>query len=153
MWIKCTTDTLPEFTKGRPYDTWDTRKLSVPRTLSSGQYCLMDDDARIVDVPMEHFTPCDPPYYKDSHQRNWGSDIVPKDEWVDPTKEYWCGDKRVEHIHIELHNGNGDEVTFPVKGIVVVRERPYKAEFHIWTLDGRSLVAGYQSLSIRRANG
>ena len=70
--------------------------------------------------------------------RNWGSDITPPEFVIDPEKTYLCNGKQVIGLSIELYNSCGREVTFPVKGTVVLRAKPYKTEYRIWTLDGRS---------------
>lgn len=75
--------------------------------------------------------------------RNWGSDVIPKDKWIDPNKKYFCSAGRVTNLEIKLHNSNGDEVTFPVKGSIIVRTyktKPPKLEYCAWTLDGRYCV-------------
>jgi len=69
--------------------------------------------------------------------KTWGSEVIPKEKWIDPSKTYKTrGGKRVEHIQIVLHNGIGEEVTNPVKGSIIVREKPRKTEYCIWALDG-----------------
>lgn len=55
---------------------------------------------------------------------------------VDITKKYTCGGKRVVGLQIVTHNSCGQQVTYPVKGSVVVREKPLKMEYRIWSLDG-----------------
>ncbi len=70
----------------------------------------------------------------------WGSEFIPKDQWIDPTKEYTCGGHRVIGLHIKLHNSCAEEVTYPVKGSVVLREKPIKLDYRIWSLDGRADV-------------
>lgn len=55
---------------------------------------------------------------------------------IDVTKQYRCGGKRVVNLTIERHNACGNEVTYPVKGSVVVREKPLKLEYRIWSIDG-----------------
>jgi len=73
------------------------------------------------------------PYWK-----NWGTKVIPPASWVNPAWQYKTrSGKRVVNMSIKLHNDNGDEFTFPIKGTVVVREKPLKCEYHIWTLDGR----------------
>lgn len=69
-------------------------------------------------------------------QKSWGSEVIPMSKWIDPTKEYMCKGKRVINLHIELYNSCGDEVTYPVKGNIVVREKPFKTEYCIWSLSG-----------------
>ena len=66
----------------------------------------------------------------------WGTTVVPLSEWIDPRKKYTCGGKRVENISIELCNSVGKEVTYPVKGTVIIREKPLNTEYRIWTLNG-----------------
>jgi len=70
--------------------------------------------------------------------KSWGSDVIPKDQWIDPTKKYTCGGHRVINLHIKLQNSSGQEVTYPVKGTVVLREKPWKTEYRIWSLNGKS---------------
>jgi hypothetical protein len=75
--------------------------------------------------------------------KNWGTDIIPKDKWIDPSKEYTCSGKRVIGLKIELYvnyGGEDHEVTYPVKGSVVVKEKPLKLDYRIWSLDGRADV-------------
>lgn len=57
---------------------------------------------------------------------------------IDVTKTYTCGGKRVTNLQIVRRNSAGEDVTYPVKGIVVMREKPYKGEFRIWSIDGRA---------------
>lgn len=59
---------------------------------------------------------------------------------IDPSKSYLCGGCRVENLHIKRLNSAGNEVTYPVKGAVVVRETPIKLENRIWSIDGRADV-------------
>jgi len=47
-------------------------------------------------------------------KKSWGSDIIDKKNWIDPTKKYKCGGKPVENIVIKLTNSCGNEVTYPV---------------------------------------
>lgn len=73
--------------------------------------------------------------------KNWGTEVTPKDQWIDTEKTYKTqSGKRVINLEIKLHNGLENEVTFPVKGTVVVREKPLRTRYQIWTLDGRSSV-------------
>jgi hypothetical protein len=55
---------------------------------------------------------------------------------IDITKKYTCGGKRVVDLQIVTHNSCGQQVTYPVKGSVVVREKPLKLEYRIWSMDG-----------------
>jgi hypothetical protein len=71
----------------------------------------------------------------------WGTTNTPKEKWIDPTKTYKTRKgKRVEHLEIVMHNSCGDEVTFPVKGTIVLKEKPRRTKFTIWTLDGKGGV-------------
>ena len=73
--------------------------------------------------------------------KNWGTEIIPRDKWVSPDKHYRTrSGRRVCNIHIVLTNSTGAEVTFPVKGTIVLKEKPWKATYGIWTLDGRASV-------------
>lgn len=73
-------------------------------------------------------------------RKNWGRDIIPEKFWIDTTKEYVtkCGYK-VENLTIVLKNSNNKEVTFPIKGTIVVPREGKKDKriYDIWTLDGR----------------
>ena len=81
--------------------------------------------------------------------KNWGTDVVPKEKWIDPKKQYVTKDgKRIEGLNIVLHNSCGDEVTFPVKGTVILREKPRKTKYTIWTLDGRHSVLESSNLDL-----
>jgi len=70
--------------------------------------------------------------------KGWGTEVVPKELWIDPSKTYTCGGNPVHGLQIVLHNGNGDEVTFPVKGTIRYNGFPRKKKYTIWTLDGRA---------------
>jgi hypothetical protein len=78
---------------------------------------------------------------------NWGTAVVDRNDWIDPAREYRTRrGHRVIGLRIALHASTGQEVTFPVKGTVIVQEAaPGKRElstYAIWTLDGRSSVVG-----------
>lgn len=75
-----------------------------------------------------------------SRRKNWGTEVTPKDKHIDPAKKYTCGGKPVIGLEIVLHNSQGIEVTYPVKGSVVIKEKPLKLEYRIWSLDGRADV-------------
>ena len=72
--------------------------------------------------------------------KNWGTEVTPEEQRIDPTKQYTCGGKPVVDLHVVLKNDAGREVTYPVKGLVVLRERPLKREYRTWSLDGRADV-------------
>lgn len=55
---------------------------------------------------------------------------------IDVSKTYTCGGKQVLGLQIVLYNSAGAKVTYPVKGSVVVREKPFKTEYRIWSIDG-----------------
>lgn len=79
---------------------------------------------------------------------NWGTAVIDREDWIDPKKKYRTRrGYRVTGLHIQLHASTGQEVTFPVKGSIIVREAaPGKEElttYFIWTLDGRSHVVGH----------
>lgn len=60
---------------------------------------------------------------------------------IDPKKKYRTRDgKRVINIHIEKYNSAGEEVTYPVKGTIIVREKPFKTDYAIWSPEGISDV-------------
>lgn len=74
-------------------------------------------------------------------QTGWGTEMVTKDQWIDVTKPHKTRKgQRVVGLYIDLHDDNGDEVTYPVKGSIVVRERPERLEYCIWTLKGEKWV-------------
>ena len=80
--------------------------------------------------------------YKDPMkvEKNWGSEIIPKEEWINPAKNYTSNGKKVIGISIKMTaDGSDRECTFPVKGTVVINNRG-KLDFNIWTLDGRHNV-------------
>lgn len=72
--------------------------------------------------------------------KSWGVGVIPKSSWIDPAKNYTCGGHKVRGLSIELHNSTGAEVTYPVRGIVQLRDRPRKWQSRIWSLDGRADV-------------
>ena len=46
--------------------------------------------------------------------------------------------KRVIGIVRKTHNDIGDEVTYPLKGTIILREKPLKVTYHIWSNEGIS---------------
>jgi len=72
--------------------------------------------------------------------KSWGKEIIPKNEWIDQNKQYTSNGKRVINIKIELYNSCGNEVTYPVKGTIVVSEKPFKTKYAIWSLNGKANV-------------
>ena len=86
-------------------------------------------------------------------KKNWGLGIVPESQWVDLNATYRTrSGKRVIHLDRTLYNSNGVEVTFPVKGSVVVREKPFKSKYQIWTLDGRADVVNKSNDDLVKAD-
>mgnify|MGYP000868657266 FL=1 len=70
--------------------------------------------------------------------KGWGTEHTPEEQRIDPSKRYRTRKGQVViNLQIVLHNSCGNEVTFPVKGTVVVRTKPLKTQYCIWTLDGR----------------
>lgn len=71
----------------------------------------------------------------------WGTTNIPKKQWIDVSKTYKTREgKNVEGLHIVLHNFCGHEVTYPIKGTIVLKEKPRKTEFAIWSLDGKKNI-------------
>jgi len=70
-------------------------------------------------------------------QTDWGTHNIPEERWIKPELEYESNGHRVINIQIKLHNSLGEEITFPVSGSLVTREKPLKTEWTYWTLDGR----------------
>jgi len=71
----------------------------------------------------------------------WGTTNISKGNWIDVTKTYKTrGGKTVENLQIVLHNSVGNEVTYPVKGTIVLKEKPRKTTYAIWSLDGKHNV-------------
>jgi hypothetical protein len=57
---------------------------------------------------------------------------------IDLEKEYQTvSGKRVIGLKYVPKNSNGKFVTFPIKGSVVVREKPLKLEYNIWMSNGQ----------------
>lgn len=70
--------------------------------------------------------------------KGWGTEVVPKELWIDPSKTYTCGGNPVHHLRVELYNSLGNEITFPVKGTIRYVGFPRKKKNTSWTLDGRA---------------
>jgi len=73
-------------------------------------------------------------------KKNWGSNIIPKKFWIDPNKKYITRNGyKVENLSIIMKNSNGNEVTFPIKGTLIIprKGKTNKETYEIWTLDGR----------------
>jgi len=48
--------------------------------------------------------------------------------------------KRVFGLKIVMQNSCGRDVTFPVKGTIILSEKPRRTSYAIWTLEGRADV-------------
>lgn len=59
---------------------------------------------------------------------------------IDVSKTYTCNGKRVVNIQIILKNSSGSIVSYPVKGSIVVREKPLKLKYAIWSIEGKADV-------------
>lgn len=60
---------------------------------------------------------------------------------IDITKEYKTRDgKRVINLARVDFNSAGHRVTYPIKGTIIVREKPRKTEYAIWSDEGVSDV-------------
>jgi hypothetical protein len=46
--------------------------------------------------------------------------------------------KRVINVFRITHNDKGEEVTYPLKGTIVLSEKPMKVTYHIWSNEGFS---------------
>ena len=60
---------------------------------------------------------------------------------IDIKRKYRTRDgKRVVGLIYKPLNDCGNKVTYPIKGSIVVREKPLKLKYHIWSEDGISDV-------------
>ncbi len=81
----------------------------------------------------------------------WGLDVIPEEKHIKLDKQYRTRDgKRVVLHEITLYNSALREVTYPVKGTIIHREKPLKQEYFIWSLDGRADVtfSGRENLDL-----
>lgn len=72
----------------------------------------------------------------------WGSDYIPSEKWIDPTRTYRTRDGRtVMCVTVELANSSGRETTYCVKASVLRPSRPgkkpAKPDYFTYTLDGK----------------
>lgn len=79
--------------------------------------------------------------------KDWGTDIVPKEKWINTDCAYKTrSGQDVIHLDIVLKNSQGHEVTFPVKGSIVLKRNkkgtPTRTRYTIWMLDGRASLFG-----------
>lgn len=57
---------------------------------------------------------------------------------IDIQKKYKTRDGHVvEDLNIVTHNKAGRKVTYPVKGTLVLKDKPRKTEYEIWTEYGK----------------
>ena len=66
-------------------------------------------------------------------QKNWAT----PDELSLPSELKTVNGKRVIDVRYEPRNSTGAKVTYPIKGSIVVQEKPFKTEYAIWSADGR----------------
>lgn len=59
---------------------------------------------------------------------------------IELTRQYTCNGKRVINLRYVPYNSAGGKVTYPIKGSVVVRERPLKLQYRVWSLYGEDNV-------------
>lgn len=59
---------------------------------------------------------------------------------LDLTKEYTCNGKRVIGLEytptVICSNGTAIQVTYPIKGTIVVSEKPRKLRYQTWSEEG-----------------
>lgn len=83
--------------------------------------------------------------------KSWGTDVIPKEKWIDKNKQYTYNGKKVIIHDIILYNSCGNEVTYPVKVTIVISEKPRKIKLKLFSLDGREDVVwgkGYNLVEI-----
>ena len=77
-------------------------------------------------------------------KRTWGSDVIPKDQWIDHHKKYTCEGCEVQHLSINLRGlcDSDREVTYPVHGIIIrkmgKKDRTWVSKS--WTLNGKHSI-------------
>ena len=82
-------------------------------------------------------TPEDEPVDFSKTKQSWGIDVIPEKFWIDISKTHRTRDgKRVINLQKILYNDYGDEVCYPIKGSIVMSEKPRKVVYTIWTLTG-----------------
>ena len=56
---------------------------------------------------------------------------------IDINKTYRTAEgKRVYNLNYVPFNSCGEKVTYPIKGSIIVREKPFKTRYQIWSEDG-----------------
>jgi len=81
-------------------------------------------------------------------KKNWGTNVVPEEFWIDIDKKYVTVDGRVVTLHnCVMKNSSGNEVTYPIKGSVITPRDGKKdlKENMIWSLDGRADVNSFSN--------
>lgn len=68
-----------------------------------------------------------------------GTSVIPKDQWIDINKKYTFRGRPVINMTIELYSETGEEYTYPIKGDVVIKQKPFTTRWTCWTLDGRHI--------------
>jgi len=82
--------------------------------------------------------------------KNWGTQVTEQARRIDVKGDYKTSKgQRVIDLQCILCNSTGSEVTFPIKGSVVIKEKPLRTEYTIWTLDGRNQVIGTHDYDLR----
>jgi hypothetical protein len=57
---------------------------------------------------------------------------------IDFTKEYKTkSGKRVIGLYNIPYNSAGEKVTYPIKGSIVLSEKPFRTKYQIWSEDGK----------------
>lgn len=75
-------------------------------------------------------------------KKSWGTDVIPKEFWIDTSKKY----ETLSGLKVQIYDivlGVGKEYTFPVHG-AYLKTHPKKKDKWIntiWTLDGRFTLA------------
>lgn len=94
------------------------------------------------------------PYNKALNHNNmlksWGLDIIPKNLQVDILKKYkTLNNKEVVITDVKLYNSINQEVTFPIKGFIILKNKNKKDKYiyTTWTLDGRVDVTDYNYIN------
>ena len=84
---------------------------------------------------------------------SWGSTNTPENKRINLSDNYVTREgKRVINLHCVLHNSLGREVTFPIKGTVILKEKPYRTTYTIWTLEGRHGLFGKSKHDLVKVN-
>ena len=65
------------------------------------------------------------------------------DMTIDINKEYKTVDRKVvTNLQYVPYNSVGEKVTFPIKGTIILRQKPMKTMYTIWTEEGKHSVFG-----------